>query len=57
MAGKLKTYYVWLSQHSKVKVRAFSKKGARQQAWKGLTDKYGWTRADFLKNATTTEVV
>ena len=56
---KLKIYYVWLSQHTKYKVRAYSKKGARQQAWKKLAGgyKYGWTRADFLKNATTTEVV
>jgi len=52
--AKLKTYLVWYTNRHKAKVRAFTADGARRQAWRliagGFT--YGWTRSDFLKNAT-----
>ena len=55
----LKDYVVWYSRNAKAKVKAFSKKGARQQAWRMIAGghKYGWKRADFLKNAKVTRVV
>ena len=54
---KLKTYKVWYTNHSNAKVKALSVKGARRQAWDMLGSfKYGWERADFLKN-TSVEVM
>jgi len=51
--GKLKTYKIWYSNRSASKVRAYSVQGARKQAWAMLGGfKYGWSKADFLKNAT-----
>ena len=53
MPRKLRVYKVWYSSHSNIKVRAFTKDGARQQAWDSLKGyKYGWVRKDFMKNAT-----
>ena len=51
--GKLKTYKVWYSSRSSAKVRAYSAQGARKQAWTMLDGfRYGWSKADFMKNAT-----
>ena len=51
--GKLKTYKVWYSGRSASKVRAYSAQGARQQAWAMLDGfRYGWSKADFIRNAT-----
>jgi len=51
--GKLKTYKVWYSDKSASKVRAFSAQSARQQAWSMLSGfRYGWSKADFMRNAT-----
>ena len=51
--GKVKAYKVWYSGRSSVKVRAYSAQGAKKQAWNLLGQfKYGWSMADFMKNAT-----
>lgn len=51
--GKLKTYKVYYSGRSTAKVRAYSAEGARKQAWAMLGGfRYGWSKADFMRNAT-----
>lgn len=51
--GKLKVYRVWYSNRASAKVRAYSVQGARRQAWEGLgAFRYGWGKADFMRNAT-----
>ena len=53
MPRKLKDYKVYYSGHVSAKVKAYSVKGAKEQAWKMLGDfKYGWSKADFMKSAT-----
>jgi len=48
--GKYRVW--WTNRHSSV-VSAFGVSGARRQAWDSSGHfKYGWKRADFLKNAT-----
>ena len=50
---KLKVYKVYYSGRSSAKVKAFSADGARKQAWNMLGGfKYGWSKGDFMKNAT-----
>jgi len=50
--GKLKTYKVWYSNRSAGKVKAYSAQGARKRAWAMLDGfRYGWSKADFMKNA------
>jgi len=57
VSAKLKKYKVWYSNHSSAKVNAFSIQGARRQAWNMLgAYKYGWSKADFLRNATVTRI-
>jgi len=52
MPSRLRVYKVWYSRHSSMKVRAFTREGAKRQAWEALRGyKYGWTRKDFMKNA------
>ena len=53
MPRKLKDYKVYYSGHASAKVKAYSVKGAKEQAWKMLGSfKYGWSKADFMKSAT-----
>jgi len=53
----LKTYKVYYSGHSSAKVKAYNATGAKRQAWEMLKGfKYGWTKSDFMKNATITVV-
>ena len=47
----LKTYKVYYSNHSCGIARAFTVQGARRQAWNATAYKYGWTKADFMKNS------
>lgn len=48
-------YRVWVSGHSNYKVKAQNARNARLRVWNmvknGFT--YGWTKSDFLENATT----
>jgi len=54
---RLKTYKVYYSGHASAKVRAYTTTGARRQAWNMLEGfKYGWSKSDFMKNATVKEV-
>lgn len=55
---KLKRYQVAYSGHSIARVKAYTVKGAREQAWRLLTGAftYGWKKADFMRNATVTEM-
>lgn len=52
--AKISTYKVWYSNNATTIVKAKSASGARQQAWRELRGgyTYGWTRSDFLRNAT-----
>lgn len=51
--GSIKTYRVYYSGRSSAKVKALSAQGARKQAWSMLGGfKYGWSKSDFMKNAT-----
>ena len=57
MPKKLKKYKVYYSKNSSAVVKAYSVKGARNQAWSMLGHfKYGWAKADFMSNATVKEV-
>lgn len=55
---KISTYYVWASKHMKFRVRAYNTVNARKNAWSMMIKgyRYGWTREDFLKNATVTKI-
>lgn len=46
-------YQVWLSQNTGHKVEANSMREAKRKVWNSLRGgfKYGWTRRDFLDNA------
>ena len=54
---RLKTYKVQYSNHASAKVRAFSAKGAREQAWKMLGGyKYGWNKSEFIEKSRVAEL-
>lgn len=51
--GSINTYRVYYSGRSSAKVRARTANGARKQAWSMLGGfRYGWSRSDFMRNAT-----
>lgn len=55
--AKTSEYRVWYTNRSSAKVNARSVQGARKQAWDMLGSfKYGWTRADFMRNATVKKI-
>ena len=54
---KVRIYKVWYGGHSSGRVRAKSSLGARRKAWALLGGfKYGWSKADFMRNATVEQV-
>ncbi len=58
--GKLKRYKVRYSNYSYCTVNAQNKLNARKRAWSLIAGKgvwkYGWTKQDFLKNASVEEL-
>lgn len=49
-------YKVWFSKFRSIVVRAKSVTNARKQAWEQSSYKYGWKKADFLRNATVEKI-
>ena len=53
MGIEMHTYKVYYSGRSSARVRASTVSIARRKAWEMLGGfKYGWSRSDFMKNAT-----
>lgn len=49
----INTYRVYYSGRSSARVKARTANGARKQAWRMLGGfKYGWSRSNFMRNAT-----
>jgi len=57
MRREMHTYKVYYSGRSSAKVKASSVAIARRKAWAMLNGfKYGWSKSDFLRNASVTKV-
>lgn len=58
--AKINTYRVYYSKTSSAKVRSRTAAGARKRAWELISGRlayqYGWTKKDFLANASTVKI-